>query len=145
MKFLLAQSLAPTTRATYSSGVKAFLNFATLYNRLNHMGNPLPASQETLMLFAAYLTYSLAPASIKIYLYAVRSFHLEQGFPSPMDNAVDLQRLMPTEHQPMHDYQSPPTYSAASTNTSTYGTMTTASFGPQCYWPSSGFCGARKW
>ena len=27
----------------------------------------------------------------------------------------------------MHDYQSPPTYSAASTNTSTYGTMTTAS------------------
>ena len=94
MKFLLAQSLAPTTRATYSSGVKAFLNFTTLYNRLNHMGNPLPASQETLMLFAAYLTYSLAPASIKIYLYAVRSFHLEQGFPSPMDNAVDLQRLM---------------------------------------------------
>ena len=94
MRLLLTQSLAPTTRATYSSGVKAFLRFTSLYNRLDRAGNPLPATQETLMLFAACLTFNLVPASIKVYLCAVRNFHIEQGFPDPTADAVGLQRLL---------------------------------------------------
>ena len=94
MRLLLTQSLAPTTRATYSSEVKAFLRFASLYNRLGHTRNPLPTSQETLMLFTTYLTHNLSPASIKMYLCAIRNFHLEQGFPDPTAEALGLQRLM---------------------------------------------------
>ena len=94
MNSLLQHAIAHTTRTTYNSGVQAFLQFSTLYQRCNTTGSPLPASEETLMLFATYLTYRLKPQSIKVYLYAVRNFHIEHGLPNPLQDCIQLQRLM---------------------------------------------------
>ena len=94
MTTLLHHALAVTTRATYNSGTQAFLHFTAHYQRLHPGGSPIPASEETLMLFTTYLTYGLKPSSIKVYLYAVRNFHIENGFPNPLENCLQLQRLM---------------------------------------------------
>ena len=74
MTLLLHSSLASSTRSTYSTGTNSFLQFAALYGRLHPDGSPILATEETLMLFAAYLTFSLRPQSIKVYLYAVGTF-----------------------------------------------------------------------
>ena len=94
MNFILQQALAPSTQATYSAGARAFLNFTIGYDRLNPGGNPLPASEETLMLFASFLSLNLKPASIKTYLFAVRNLHVEQGLPNPLEGCLQLQRLL---------------------------------------------------
>ncbi len=94
MNTLLLHAIAPNTRATYSSGTQAFIHFAAAYQRLHPGGSPIPASEETLMLFATYLTYRLQPRSIKVYLYAVRNLHIENGLPNPLANCLQLQRLL---------------------------------------------------
>ncbi len=94
MNTLLLHAIADTTRATYNSGTQAFLYFTSHYQRLHPGCSPIPASEETLMLFATYLTCRLKPASIKVYLYAVRNFHVENGLPNPLENCLQLQRLM---------------------------------------------------
>ena len=43
-------------------------------------GYLLPASQETLMLFIAFLSTTHKPGVIKTYLQAVRNFHIEYGY-----------------------------------------------------------------
>ena len=94
MNSLLQHAIAHTTRTTYNSGVQAFLQLSTLYQCCNTTGSSLPASEETLMLFATYLTYCLKPQPIKVYLYAVRNFHIEHGLPNPLQDCIRLQRLM---------------------------------------------------
>ena len=46
------------------------------------------------MLFATYLTQSLKPQSIKFYLSAVRSWHIEHHLPDPTAETPNLRRLM---------------------------------------------------
>ena len=65
MTYYLHHSLAPSTRASYSSAQRCFINFAFTYNRLNTTGSPIPASENNLMLFA---THTHKPQSIKLYL-----------------------------------------------------------------------------
>ena len=94
MTLLIRSSHASSTRSTYSIGANSFLQFAALYGRLHPDGSPIPASEETLMLFAAYLTFSLSPQSIKVYLYTVRNLHVENGLPNPLTNCLQLRRLL---------------------------------------------------
>ena len=42
-------------------------------------GSPLQAEEWTLFLFATMLAASLKPTTIKVYLSAVRSLHIELG------------------------------------------------------------------
>lgn len=80
MAILLHNSLKPSTRKTYNSGVNRFYNFCGLYDKIS-----LPASQETLILFCAHLFNSgLKPNTIKVYLSAVRNDHIENDFTSPL-------------------------------------------------------------
>ena len=46
------------------------------------------------MLFATFLAKSHKPQSIKVYLYGVRSLHLQHGFPDPLTDAIQLRRLL---------------------------------------------------
>ena len=94
MTYYLHHSLAQSTRASYSSAQRCFINFALTYNSLNTTGSPIPASENTLMLFATYLTHTHKPQSIKLYLSAVRTLHLEHGLSDPTSEAVNLRRLM---------------------------------------------------
>ena len=45
-------------------------------------------------LFATFLADSLRASSIKAYLSAVRSLHIEHGFPDPLLNCLRLQRVV---------------------------------------------------
>ena len=46
------------------------------------------------MLFTTFLSATLKPQSIKVYLYGVRNLHLEHGFPDPLPEARQLRRLL---------------------------------------------------
>ena len=66
----------------------------TQSGRLHPNGSPCPASEWTLCLFATHLSGSLSSASIKIYLSAVRSMHIDLGFPDSLVDCLQLQRLL---------------------------------------------------
>ena len=72
--------MAASTKQTYSAGEERLIAFINLY-RPQEVPNLLPASEETLMKFSAYLAKSIKHSSIKNYLAAVRHCHLRNGFP----------------------------------------------------------------
>ena len=57
-------------------------------------GSPCLADEWTLCLFATFLAASVQHFSIKVYLSAVRSLHIEEGFPDPLLNCLRLQRVV---------------------------------------------------
>ncbi len=94
MSHYLHESLAISTRSTYSSASRSFMAFAVQYHRLGACGQLLPASEDTLMLYTTFLSATLKPQSIKVYLYGVRNLHLQHGHEDPLINATNLQCLL---------------------------------------------------
>ena len=90
----LAQGLAPSTRKAYASGQRKFVEFCRQAGKLHSNGSPCPADEWTLCLFVSFLADSIQHSSIKVYLSAVRSLHIEQGFPDPLLNCLRLQRVL---------------------------------------------------
>lgn len=75
------QSIATSTRRTYSSGERHFMRFC-LFNNLISSENPfLPARESTLIHFVTHLANSLSYGTIKVYLAAVNNLHIEFGCP----------------------------------------------------------------
>jgi hypothetical protein len=72
-------AFAKSTVKTYKSQTTAFLKFCIHYNMVS-----LPASQDTLCAYLAFLSRSLSPSSIKGYMNAVRLLHIEAGFSNPL-------------------------------------------------------------
>ena len=62
--------------------------------KLHPSGSPCPTDEWTLCLFATFLARSVQHSSIKVYLSAVRSLHIEEGFPDPLVNCLRLQRVV---------------------------------------------------
>ena len=54
----------------------------------------LPAREETLIHFCAHLPGTLHHSSIKVYLSAVRSLHIEEGLPDPLIRCLQMQRVL---------------------------------------------------
>ena len=71
---LLGLSTAASTKQTYSSVEKRFLEFCLLYRPL--FGKFMPVDENTLVQYAAYLVRSIKYSSIKSYLAAVRHLHI---------------------------------------------------------------------
>ena len=90
----LAQGLAPSTRKAYASGQRKFIEFCRQAGKLHSNGSPCPADEWTLCLFVSFLADSIQHSSIKVYLSAIRSLHIEQGFPGPLLNSLRLQRVL---------------------------------------------------
>ena len=112
----MSQGIASSTHQTYKSSQRHFLNFCTQSGHLHPSCFPCPASEWTLCLFATHLSCSLSSASIKIYLSAVRSMHIDLGFPDQLADCLQLQRVLrgikrtqgspsfsPTHHRPSYD------------------------------------------
>ncbi|CAH3113440.1 unnamed protein product, partial [Porites lobata] len=93
-QFLLSQGLAPSTRRVYLSAQRRYIDFCRRDGRLNSDGPFPPADEETLMRFASLLADNLTHASIKVYLSAVRSLHIDHGLSDPFVNCLRLQRLL---------------------------------------------------
>lgn len=90
----MAQGLAPSTHKVYTSAQNKFFNFCAQAGRLQADGSPCPADEWTLCLFVSFLSESVRHSSIKVYLSAIRSLHVERGFPDPLVNCLRLQRIV---------------------------------------------------
>ena len=88
----LIQGVAPSTRKAYASGQRKFVEFCRQAGKLHPNGSPCPADEWTSRLFVSFLADSIQHSSIKVYFSAVRSLHIEQGFPDPLLNCLWLQR-----------------------------------------------------
>ena len=86
----LAQGLASSTCSAYLSGQKKFYDFCSQLGKIYQSGSPCPTDEWTLCLFAMFLANTVQHSMIKVYLSAVRSLHIEQGFADPL---VDCWRL----------------------------------------------------
>ena len=73
----------------YDSGKRAFLAFC---GRLKL--TPLPASEQTLILFVAEMAQTLAPSSIQTYLAAVRHLHIINSLSNPLQNTPKLSLVL---------------------------------------------------
>ena len=92
--FFLAQCLAPSTRRVYQSTQCRCIDFCRLDGRLSPEAALLPADEQSLMCFATMLADSLNHSSIKVYLSAVRSLHIDNGLADPLINCLQLQWLL---------------------------------------------------
>ena len=93
-QFFLSQGLAPSTRRVYSSAQCRDAQFCRWEGRLSPEGALLPADEQSLMRFAALLADNLHHSSIKVYLSAVRSLHIDNGLPDPLVNCLQQQHLL---------------------------------------------------
>ena len=93
-QFYLTNGLASSTRQVYASAQCHFLKFCSQDTPIKPSQPLLPASEQTLMHFCTHLTDSLHHSSIKVYLSAVRSLHIDYGFADPIVNRLQLQRLL---------------------------------------------------
>ena len=84
----------PTTRSSYASGQRRFMDFCTQLGKVGPYGSPCPADEWTLCLFVTHLAQSVCHATIKVYLSAVRALHIEQGFADPLVDCLRLQRVL---------------------------------------------------
>ena len=80
-----SQVYAPATRRAYKTHRNSYIAFC---NRLGY--TPVPASQDTLCRYAAFLAKSLKYNSVKQYINIIRLLHLEWGLPNPLDNNFSL-------------------------------------------------------
>ena len=78
LQLLIRNASAGSTRATYSSGVRRFIQFCH-----KHAVLQLPASKLMVAYFATDLSRSLAPSSIAVYVAAVASLHRSAGLRDP--------------------------------------------------------------
>ena len=93
------------------------------------------ASEWTLCRFATYLADSLRHSSIKVYPSALRSLHVDQGFPDPFENCLQLQRVV-RRNQVFSGY---PTFKATPTVSSNipcviYSALDLNSFDDVMFW-----------
>ena len=65
-----------------------------MIGHVNSSSSPCPATEWTPCLFATFLADALRHTSIKVYLSAVQSLHVDQGFPDPLENYLRLQRVV---------------------------------------------------
>jgi hypothetical protein len=76
---------ADSTKRTYKTQVNSYVKFCLNYNFV-----PVPATQDTLSLYMAFLAKTLAASSIPGYMNSVRLLHLEGGFANPIAGNWEL-------------------------------------------------------
>lgn len=91
----LGLAIGSSTRATYSTGVKSYVRFASTHQ----LAAPFPASVATLCLWLSAVAsppQSLVYGTCKVYLAAVITHHVEMGFAHPLqaDSSSLLDRVL---------------------------------------------------
>ena len=81
-------SYAKSTQAAYKTNLKTYLRLCCYYSCV-----PVPASQETLSCYVAFLARSLSPSSITSYLNIIRILHLDAGLVNPLEHNWELQMV----------------------------------------------------
>jgi hypothetical protein len=81
-------AFATSTKRTYRSQANCYFKFCSSYGLV-----PLPVSQETLVIYSAFLARSLSASSIPAYLNVVRLLHLEAGFMNPLTDNWEVKSI----------------------------------------------------
>jgi hypothetical protein len=81
-------SYAKSTQAAYKTHLKTYLRFCVFYGCVT-----VPASQETLCCYVAFLARSLSPSSIANYLNIIWILHLDAGLENPLADNWELQMV----------------------------------------------------
>lgn len=89
VKRLRSLAYAQSTKATYKSQLKSYLDFCY---KMNYVA--VPATSETLCRYSAHLSARLKPESITQYLNVVRLLHIESGLPNPLSEDWFLKSLL---------------------------------------------------
>ena len=91
---MLLESIASSTRTTYSTGVKKYLDFCFAHH-LASRDNLLPApTEQTLVYFVASLQGQVQYQTIKLYLAAVSNFYTEHNQPITTSSMLQLRRIL---------------------------------------------------
>lgn len=87
----LSLSVAASTKQTYTSRERRFLDFCTLHspNKSIH----LPTNEETLIQYVAFLAKTIKHSSIKGYLAAVRYLHIRSGYDLDLKKFLHLRLI----------------------------------------------------
>ena len=75
------RTYAESTKTSYRTHLKTYLRYCIRFNF-----NPVPATQNCLLGFIAFLARSLKPSSLPSYLNIVRILHLDAGLANPLEN-----------------------------------------------------------
>jgi len=87
---LLRQGIRSSTARTYTSAQKRYLAFCDTF-----LLTALPATEELLLLYIAHLDRALLKgSSIRVYLAAVRSLHIEEGFKYDLSDSQRVKRTL---------------------------------------------------
>ena len=86
---LASLAIAPSSRRTYSSSERAYFDFCDQRGVC-----PLPATDVVLSYYAAHLTHSLQPSSVRVYISAIKNLHHELGMQFPSGPTTLLSRVM---------------------------------------------------
>ena len=76
-----AATYSANTKKSYQTHLKSYFEFCSKLQR-----PPVPASQELIALYAAFLARRLKPSSVRQYLNIVRILHLESNYPNPLQD-----------------------------------------------------------
>ena len=90
----MKNALAKSTQRTYSSGQKQFFNFCEKHSLLNPNGSPLPADELSILRFIGHLSKSCIASTIRVYLSAVRSLHIQEGFQDPLTGCLRIRLVL---------------------------------------------------
>ncbi len=86
----MVQGIRSSTARTYASAQRRFLDFCNLYHLC-----PVPCTEETALLYVAHLDKAnLSSRSIKVYLSALHSLHIQEGVPYSIGESERLKRAL---------------------------------------------------
>ena len=89
-RMLVQSGLRIRTRRTYSSAQRCYLRFCD-----DHGLVPIPCSEDTMLLFIAYLhTNNCKSSTIRVYKAAVRSLHIEEGYGDPTEKFLRMKQAL---------------------------------------------------
>ena len=84
----IGKTYAKSTTQAYSTHLRQYLRFCIRFNL-----TPVPASQNTILAYIAFLAHTLKPSSIGNYINIIRLLHLDAGLLNPLENNFQVQNL----------------------------------------------------
>lgn len=82
-------SLANSSRRTYGAAQKSYISFCEAIG-----AQPVPASEQLLILFVAEASQKVCYSTIRTYLAAVRHMHIARGYKDPLKGALQLELVL---------------------------------------------------
>ena len=95
------KSTATSTRRTYSTSERHFIQFCLSHKLISPKHPFLPAHESTLIHFVTHLSNTVCYGTIKVYLAAINNLHIEFGCPLDLSAMPVLHKTLRGSNFPM--------------------------------------------